>query len=88
MSKKLNWQFSDKQPKKDNTGMKFVLLQVTTDQNEIINEWGFCDWEGDTWGPVPAPDNFTYIVKWWANTVDPALLLEEPKKIITLPGIN
>lgn len=82
--KKLELLFYPTLPSETNTGMKFVLFKIITDTNEIMHDWGFCEWTGDSWGDVPTPENFSCLVVWWSNTLDPAVLLKEPSKIIKL----
>lgn len=82
MSKKIEMVFYNSVPSKKNTGMKYVLFEITTDESEVIHDWGFADWLGDKWDDVPTPEGFTTEVKWWANTVDPAVLLKEPARIV------
>jgi hypothetical protein len=82
---KIEMLFYKTDPSETNTGMKYVLFEVTTDESQIIHEWGFADWLGKEWGEVPAPEGFSTKVVRWANTGDPALLLEE-KRIVLLNG--
>lgn len=71
-------------PSETNTGLKYVLWEVKNDNGHISYDWGFCEWMGFEWGDIEVPEGFTVKVEWWANTVDPNLLLKEPTKIIRL----
>ena len=86
--KKIEMLFYPSEPSATNIGMKFVLFEVETDEGTIVKEWGFAYWLGDKWDEVPMPDGFKWVVKFWANTIDPAILFEEEKKIIRLRGIK
>ena len=82
--KKIEMLFYPVNPSEKNTGLKFVLFEILTNESEIIHDWGFANWNGLDWDPVDAPEGFTIKVKWWANTVEPDLLLKEPSKIIKI----
>ena len=79
---KIEMLFYKTNPIATNTGMKFVLFEITDATGAVMHDWGFSDWMGTEWGPVDTPDDFTCKVVRWANTVDPSLLLND-KKIIT-----
>lgn len=80
--KKIEMLFYSTLPSEKNTGFKYVLFEITTDESQIIYDWGFCDWNGKEWDPVEAPAGFSSKVVYWANTVDPDLLVKEKSKII------
>lgn len=80
--KKVTFDFNSSNPTTE--GLKFILFKITTDQNQIVHDWGFCEWLGNSWGEMEVPENYTCEVKWWADTVDPAVLLAVPSKIIGL----
>lgn len=80
--KKLEVLFYPTHPSATNTGMKFVLFKITTDNGEVLHDWGFADWTGDRWDDVPTPENFTCEVVWWSNTLSPDVLVKEKGKII------
>lgn len=90
--KKVEMLFYSINPSVENTGLKFVLFEVvipsndspTTDQSTgtIIHDWGFADWLGTEWDKVEAPEGFTTTVKWWANTLEPDVLLKDKPRII------
>jgi len=82
--KKLEMLFYPVNPSEKNTGLKFVLFEITTDTSEIIYDWGFCNWNGLSWDPVETPENFTCVVKWWSNTLNPDVLMKEISKIIKI----
>lgn len=69
-------------PSEKNTGMKFVLFEIVTDEAVIIHDWGFANWNGAGWDAVEAPEGFVTTVKWWSNTLNPDVLLKEKSKII------
>lgn len=80
---KIEMLFYSTNPSETNTGLKFVLFEITTDESQVIHDWGFADWDGKEWGSIDTPEGFTCKVVRWANTVDPDLLMKE-KKIIQL----
>jgi len=82
--RKIEMTFYNINPGKAFVGLKFVLFEITTDESQIIYDWGFAEWLGDQWGEVPTPENFTCKVIRWADTVDPDLLLKEESKIIKI----
>lgn len=82
--KKIEMLFYQTLPAADNTGFKYVLFEITTDESEIIYDWGFADWNGTAWDEVEAPAGFSSKVVWWANTVHPDLLMKEKSRIIAL----
>lgn len=82
--KKIELIFYPTAPSEKNTGLKHVLFEIITNESEIIHDWGFAEWLGDKWGEVPTPEGFACKVVFWANTVDPDLLLKEKSKIIQL----
>lgn len=82
--KKIEMLFYPTLPSATNTGMKFVLCEVTTDTGKVIHDWGLCEWLGTEWGNFEVPEGVTCKVIWWSNTLDPTVLLAEPSKIIKL----
>jgi len=82
--RKIEMTFYNINPAKLNPGLKFVLFEITTDESQIIYDWGFAEWLGTEWGEVPTPEGFTCKVIRWADTVDPAELLKEESKIIKI----
>jgi hypothetical protein len=91
--KKIEMLFYSTEPSKKNTGMKYVLFEIVmpskdfplTHQStgEIIYEWGFLEWLGEKWGDIEVPTDWACTVKYWANTLDPAVLLKEESKIVS-----
>lgn len=71
-------------PSEKNTGLKFVLFEVVTNESEIIHDWGFAMWNGLDWDPVEAPEGFVTTVKWWSNTLNPDVLVKEESKILRI----
>lgn len=69
-------------PSELNTGLKFVLWEVSGPDG-VNHDWGFCEWLGMEWDSINVPDGFSVKVFAWANTIDPAILLNE-SKIISL----
>lgn len=82
--KEVKMLFYKVRPSKENTGFKYVLIEVTTNENKVIYDWGFADWLGDKWDVIEAPEGFYANVVWWANTINPDALIKEPGKIIKL----
>ena len=82
--KKIEMVFYKTNPVEKNTGLKFVLWAVTDTDGNINHDWGFADWVGSEWDAMEVPEGYTAKVEYWANTVNPELLLKEPSKIITL----
>lgn len=83
--KKLEFLFYPTNPSEKNAGLKFVLFEVTTNEGTVLHDWGFAEWNGLEWLAVEAPEGYSVKVKWWANTLNPDLLIKEPGKIIKLP---
>lgn len=84
--KKIEMLFYSTPPKK--AGMKFVLWEILIEapgqEPDIKHDWGFAYWNGESWdGMAELPEGYTAVVCRWADTVDPAELLEE-KKIIRI----
>ncbi len=73
-------------PSEKNAGLKFVLFEVTDAEGGIVNDWGFCEWDGLDWNlaGIETPNDFTVKVIRWANTIDPQILLKDDSKIIRL----
>ena len=85
MSKKIEMVFYKTNPSEKNTGLKYVLFEITTDESQVVHDWGFAYWGGKEWDAIPRPEGIKSAdVIWWANTVNPELLLKEPSKIISL----
>lgn len=82
--KKIEMPFYKTMPSEKNAGMKMVLWEVTTNEGKNVHDWGFCEWDGTAWGDIEMPEGYSAIVVWWANTVNPELLLKEESKIISL----
>jgi len=82
--KKIEMLFYSTNPSEKNIGLKFVLFEITTNESQVIHDWGFAEWLGSEWGEVPTPEGFECKVVRWANTVDPQILLKEESKIISL----
>lgn len=81
--KKIEMVFYSTDPSKTNTGLKYVLFEVTTNESEVKHDWGFCYWTGTEWEPLPMPEGYKCVVIWWANTGNPELLLKEESKIVS-----
>lgn len=81
--KKIELLFYPTNPSKENIGMKIVLWEVTVDK-QVIHDWGFAYWGGESWDALASPDGVTAVVSRWSNTPDPEVLLKEPSKIIKL----
>ena len=79
--KKIEMLFYSTLPSMENIGMKYVLFEVTTDESEVIHEWGFMEWNGTAWGELEMPEGYSAVVVRWANTVDPKILLEDSRII-------
>ncbi len=76
--------FYEVNPSPENTGLKYVLWEVSDGKN-ITYDWGFADWDGKQWGAIETPEGYTAKVIWWANTANPDLLVKPVKgKIITI----
>jgi len=78
--KKLELLFYSVNPSEKNTGFKHVLIKVT-DGEQSKHDWGFAYWNGIDWDPIETPEGVTAEVVMWANTLDPAVVLEESKII-------
>lgn len=81
--KKIEMVFYKTSPSEKNTGLKYVLWEIN-DGTAITHDWGFAFWDGKIWEPMQVPDGWQANVAYWANTVNPELLLKEPSKIIRL----
>lgn len=81
--KKIEMVFYKTSPSEKNTGLKYVLWEIN-DGTAITHDWGFANWNGSDWDGIETPNGYTAEVIWWANTVNPELLLKEPSKIISL----
>jgi len=83
--KKVEMLFYNTAPSKENTGLKFVLWEIVEvlDVPVVQYDWGFANWSGDAFDAIEVPEGYTARVMRWANTIDPAVLLEE-KKIISI----
>jgi len=82
--RELQMNFYNINPSKNNTGFKFVLWAVADSEGNITYDWGFADWLGTEWDVLPAPEGYEAKVVWWANTLDPEMLLKEESKIIRI----
>lgn len=87
--RKIEMYFYSTNPAPDNTGFKFVLLEILIEKPgkspSIKYDWGFCEWLGTQWGSMgEMPEGVTAVVHRWANTVDPEVLLKEKSKILKL----
>lgn len=82
--KKIEMVFYKTNPSEKNTGLKYVLWEIVTCPGEVCavsqttHDWGFAFWDGKIWEPMQVPDGWQANVAYWANTVDPELLLKEP----------
>ena len=86
--KKIEMLFYKTVPSEKNAGLKYVLWEVTDPAGGIAHDWGFCEWDGLDWIGVDTPEGFNAKVVYWANTIDPQILLKEQSKIISLPGVG
>lgn len=84
--KKIELLFYKTNPSEKNQGLKHVLWEVTDPEGGKAHDWGFCEWNGFDWNMsgVEPPEGFTARVAFWANPVDPILLLKEQSKIIRI----
>lgn len=91
--KKIEMVFYKTKPSEKNTGLKYVLWEIQVPGHKpdsceveysITHDWGFASWDGKEWEAIDVPNGYTAEVIWWANTVNPELLLKEPSKIISL----
>lgn len=71
-------------PSEENIGLKNVLWEISDTEGNLTHDWGFGNWDGKEWGAIPTPEGYTAKVAYWANTVDPELILKEKSKIIRL----
>lgn len=81
--KKIEMLFYKTDPSAKNKGFKYVLWAIADIEGNITHDWGFADWNGEAWDPMEVPEGYEAKVFYWANTVDPKLLLEE-KRIVLL----
>lgn len=81
--KKIHQAFYRIDPAVENTGLKYVLWAIADIEGNITHDWGFADWNGKEWEPIEVPEGYMAKVAWWANTVDPELLLKEESKIVS-----
>lgn len=82
---KIEMLFYKTAPSPENTGMKFVLWEITTTEaDEVVRkyDWGFGYWNGLEFEAIEVPEGYSARVMRWANTVDPSIILNE-SKIIT-----
>lgn len=82
--KKVEMLFYPTLPSEENSGLKFVLWQVTDTAGVINHDWGFAEWDGLAWQPIEVPEGYEAKVVWWSNPVDPEVLLKQPSKIIRI----
>lgn len=85
--KKIELMFYPTNPSPENVGLKHVLWeieQMNEDSPIVKHDWGFGYWNGQGWDMLELPAGWFAVVKYWANTVDPELLLKEKGKIISL----
>ena len=82
--KKIEMLFYKTNPAEDNTGFKYVLWAITDSEGNINHDWGFADWLGKEWDVMEVPEGYEAKVEYWANTINPELLLKEPSRIIKL----
>jgi hypothetical protein len=81
--KKLELLFYSTTPSEKNIGFKHVLIKIT-DGDQVKHDWGFAYWNGTAWDAIETPEDVTAEVVFWANTIDPEVLLKEESKIISL----
>ena len=82
--KKIELLFYSVSPSPTNTGLKHVLWAITDAAGKVTHDWGFAEWGGEYWGAIDVPEGYSATVEYWANTVDPELLVKENSKIIKL----
>ncbi len=86
---KVTIEFNEKDPNPENIGYKQVLWEILIEapdkKPEIKHDWGYAFWNGTSWdGMEDLPTGFTAVVCRWADPLNPAVLLEEPKRIIKI----
>jgi hypothetical protein len=87
---KVEFVFFTKSPKPADIGLKFVIWEilippVATEEPTIKHDWGFAEWSGEKWEDLPGlPEGWAAVVVRWANTKNPAELLEPRSKIVLL----
>lgn len=82
--KKIEMLFYKTNPSEKNTGLKFVLFEVTAPDNSIVHDWGFAYWNETHWDEIETPEGYAAKVAYWANTLNPDVLLGKPTKIIKI----
>jgi hypothetical protein len=82
--KKIELLFYKVNPGPENIGLKHVLFEVTEGGGKVFHDWGYAHWNGKEWDQLDVPPGWFCEIKYWANTVDPELLLKEKSKIIRL----
>lgn len=82
--KKIELLFYKTNPSPKNIGIKHVLWEVADSEGTNTYDWGFAVWDGAAWEDIEVPHGFTTQIHSWANTVDPAVLIKDAGKIISL----
>jgi len=72
--KEVKLMFYQVNPSEKNTGLKFVLWRLTSAGVEPVDDWGFAEWEGKSWGTIEVPEGYTAQVYAWANCPNPEVI--------------
>jgi hypothetical protein len=76
--KKIELAFYKTAPAKDDIGLKIVIWAITeTETGAVTYDWGFGNWNGESFDGIDVPDGYTAIVARWANTVNPDVILND-----------
>lgn len=79
--KEIKLLFYKTNPSETNIGLKHVLWAITDIEDAVTHDWGFGFWDGNKWDDMPVPEGYKCSVEYWANTVNPDLLVNESKII-------
>lgn len=71
--------FYSSTPSATNIGLKIVLWEVNN--GAVLHDWGFAFWDGTDWENIETPEGVTASVVRWANTLDPAFVLNDSRII-------
>lgn len=74
----VKFMFYKTNPSPQNVGLKLVLWEVIIPDEGGVGiqyDWGFGNWNGQSWDPIEMPEGVTAQVGRWANTVNPVVLM-------------
>ena len=83
--KKVELMFYRTKPSEKNAGLKHVLWEITDKDGTVTHDWGFGFFNGESWESLEVPEGYSAKVHSWANTTNPASLVNE-NRIIPVRG--